>query len=401
MALNVRHPRRLGAAQPNAWTFSGLFLLESVARAALLTVLPLSVYAAFGDKATVSLVYTCVSLGALTVSLAIPTVVRLFSRRWTYTLGACLIGLCATLLALGAGWALPFALLARTSGAAMLNVTLSLYIMDNIGKKDLVRSEPLRLGASTLAWTTCPLLGVLLMQRFGLWAPAALSVAAVAVLLAAFWTLRLAEGGPIRPGPSRPVRPAHPVAAVRRFAAQPRLRLAWSIAFARSSFWVTFFVYVPILLVEGGLGPRAAGVAAAAGNAMLLANLFVGGVVARLTLRRSIGGALIACGAMTFAAGMTSIADPAAAGVAMVAGALFAAILDGLGPVPFLRAVRSHERAAMATVYRTNLDASELMPPLVYFVLFKFFGFAGAFTALALLLVAVGLLSLRHLPRGM
>ena len=87
----------------------------------------------------------------------------------------------------------------------MLNVTLSLYIMDNIGKRDLTRSEPLRLAVATLAWGVAPFLGVWLMQRYGLWAPAALSLAAVAALLAAvFWALRLAEGGPIRAGRPAP-----------------------------------------------------------------------------------------------------------------------------------------------------------------------------------------------------
>lgn len=402
MALNVRHPPLLGAVPPGAWTFSGLFFLESLARASLLTVLPLTVYAAFRDKETVSLVYTCASLAALSVSFAIPTLVRALSRRWTYSLGAALIGLCALLVALGAGWALPVALFLRTSGAAMLNVTLNLYIMDNIGRKDLVRSEPLRLGSSTLAWSAAPVAGVLLLERYGAWAPAAMSLAAILALLAAFWTLRLGEGGSIRSGPSRPpARPAHPLTAVRRFAAQPRLRLAWSIAFARSAFWMTFFVYVPILLVEGGLGPTAAGVAAAAGNLMLILNLFVRGVAARLTLRRTIGGALLAAAALTLAAGLVTLGSTAAAGVTMVAAAFFVAVLDGLGPIPFLRAVRAHERPAMTTVYRTYLDASELLPPLAYLFLFMAFGFAGAFAGLALLLAAIGVLSLRHLPRGM
>lgn len=402
MAFHVRHPFLSAAKRPDAWTFSGLFFLESIARAALVTVLPLTVYAAFRDKETVSLVYTCASLAALGVSFAIPTLVRRLSRRWTYTLGACLIALCATLVGTGAGWALPVALLARTSGAAMLNVTLSLYILDNIARADLVRSEPLRFGVSTLAWTAAPFAGVWLMQEAGLWAPALLSLTAIAALLVAFWTLRLKEGGPIRSGPARvPPRPRHPIAAVRRFAAQPRLRLAWTIAFARSAFWVTFFIYIPILMVEGGLGPTAAGLAIAAGNLMLLNNLFIRRVAGRLSLRRTIAGAFLAASALTFLVALLSLASPAAAALAMVAAAFFVAMLDGLGPIPFLRAVRAHERETMTTVYRTYLDASELLPPLAYFFLFMLAGFAGAFAGLATLLAAVGLLSLRWLPRSL
>jgi MFS family permease len=398
MAIHVRHPELIAVARPGAWTFSGLFFLESVARATLVTVLPLSAYALFEDKATVSLVYTAVAVVALCLSFTIPALVRVLSRRWTYTLGAGLIAACAVLVALGTAWALPLALLARTSGAAMLNITLNLYIMDSIGKRDLLRSEPLRLGVATLAWSAAPLAGVLLMQRFGLWAPALLSVAAAALLVATFWVLRLAEGNPIRPGRSRP---ASAFGSIRRFATQPRLRLAWGIAFARSSFWVTFFVYVPILMVEGGLGPLAAGIAVAAGNAMLLNNLVLRGFVVRHSLRRVLGGAFLAAAALTFAAAVAAPAGPALAGALFVAAAFFVAMIDGLGPIPFLRAVRVHERPAMTMVYRTYLDASELIPPLVYALLLGLFGFAGAFSAQAALLAGIGVLVLRHLPRGM
>jgi hypothetical protein len=85
----------------------------------------------------------------------------------------------------------------------------------------------------------------------------------------------------------------------------------------------------------------------------------------------------------------------------MVAAAFFVAILDGLGPVPFLRAVRAHERPEMTTVYRTYLDASELLPQVAYFFLFMAGGFPAAFAGLALVMAAIGWLTLRHLPRGM
>ena len=55
----------------------------------------------------------------------------------------------------------------------------------------------------------------------------------------------------------------------------------------------------------------------------------------------------------------------------------------------------------MTAIYRTYLDASELLPPLAYFFLFMLGGFPAAFAALALLLAGIGALTLRHLPRGM
>lgn len=404
MAVHVRHPIGIGALpeRPGAWTFSLLYFLESVTRATLITVLPLTAYRLLGSKETVSLAYTGVALVALGFSLGIPVLVRRLTRRWAYTLGCGLLGAFAVLLALDAPPALVAAMLCRTMGAALLNVTLSLYIMDSIGKRELTRSEPLRLALSTLAWGVAPYVGVRLMERVGLWGPAAVSLAAIMLLAMLFWILRLRDGGPIRaPAAGSVLSAANPLGAVRRFAAQPRLRLAWAIAFARSAFWMTFLVYVPILIVSGGLDPAVGGLAAAAGNLMLLNNFFARRLANRLSLRRVLGAAFLAGAALVLIAGFASHGAPALAGGIMVAAAFFVALVDGLGPVPFLRAVRSRERPEMAAVYRTYLDASELLPPLAYFFLFSLGGYAAAFGALALLLAGIGLLTLRHLPRGM
>lgn len=402
MAVHVRHPfpLALGPSAPGIRTFSLLYFLESLARATLVTVLPLTAYGLFDSKETVSLVYTSVSLVALAFSFLIPLLVRRLTRRWTYTLGCALLGSYAVLLALDAPPALVVGMFCRTAGAALLNVTLSLYIMDSIGKRELTRSEPMRLAVATLSWGIAPYLGVRLMQGAGLWVPCAISLAAALTLAAVFWWLRLSEGTPIRAGRG-PAPLATPWAAVRRFAAQPRLRLAWAIAFARSAFWVTFLIYIPILMLEGGLGAGAGGLAVAAGNLMLFNNLFARRWATRHSLRRVLGGAFLAAAVLTLAAGLFGLRAPAMAGAAMVAGAFFVALIDGLGPVAFLRAVKAHERPQMTTIYRTYLDASELLPPLAYSLLFAVGGFALAFAALAALLAAIGILTLLHLPRGM
>lgn len=85
----------------------------------------------------------------------------------------------------------------------------------------------------------------------------------------------------------------------------------------------------------------------------------------------------------------------------MVLAAFFISMLDGLGPIPFLRAVRSYERPQMTTVYRTYLDASELIPPFLYVFAFMAFGFSGAFYVLATLFAVTGLTVLKFLPRQM
>jgi hypothetical protein len=134
---------------------------------------------------------------------------------------------------------------------------------------------------------------------------------------------------------------------------------------------------------------------------MLLNNFLTRAWAARFSLRRVVGGALVVAGGLVLVAALFAAEAPLMAGAMLVAASFFVAMLDGLGPVPFLRAVRAHERAEMTTVYRTYLDASELLPQVAYFFLFMLGGFTAAFAGLACLLAAIGLLVLRHLPRGM
>ena len=228
MALNVRHPIWLAVGQPGAWSIAVLFLLESFARSSFATVLPLLALRLFADKETVSLAYTVVAVAAFALSFVIPALIARLTRRWSYTLGAGMLAAFLLLLALDLPAAFVAALMLRTFAAATLNVTMSLYIMDNIARQELVRSEPLRLGLSTLAWTAGPLAGAGLFELWGLAGTAARSLAFIAAQVGFFWYLRLREGGPVRKGPTRPV---NPLANIGRFARQPRLRLAWLIAF--------------------------------------------------------------------------------------------------------------------------------------------------------------------------
>ncbi|GIL02364.1 MAG: MFS transporter [Alphaproteobacteria bacterium] len=399
MAFHVRHPVWISTAPGQAaWAFALLFFVESIARASVATVLPLHAYALFGDKETVSWVYTCVALAALATSFTIPYMIRALSRRWSYTVGGLAIAACGALLALDTPFGQVGSMFARTFGAATLNITLNLYIMDYIRKTELVRSEPLRYAVSTLAWMAAPLAGVWLYQRFGIWAAGVVPAVFSALLLVLFWYLRMSEKGPIRPGK---ITPPSPFASLGRFWSQPRLRLAWTIAFSRSVFWVTFFVYTPILMVEGNAGALAGGIAIAAGNAMLFNNLLVTEWARRHSLRFMITLAFWGAAVFVVGVGMAGTDHAIMAGVLIVAASFFIAMLDGLGPIPFLRAVRAHERPQMTTIYRTYLDASELLPPFIYVFAFALFGFSGAFWVLAAVLVATGLLTWVYLPKRM
>src|SRR5262245_26616231 len=239
-----------------ALAFASLFALESFARALISTVVSVQAHDILQSSQKVSVLFTCVSLAVLVSTLTLPLVFRYVPRRWIYTAGV--VGLCLASLAF-ATHVLPgqvAGMYLRNVSAATLNIALSLYILDHIRKVDLVRSEPMRLAFSAASRPIGPFLGVWLYESYGPWAPQLLCIAACCLVATFFWYLRLSDHPVIRAASSTP---QNPLANVGRFISQPRLRLAWLIAFGRSCFWTTFFVYGSLLMIEGKLGKEASG----------------------------------------------------------------------------------------------------------------------------------------------
>ena len=283
----------------------------------------------------------------------------------------------------------------RVFGVACLNITLSLYIMDWIQRGELVRSEPLRLTMAAGAWTLGPALGVWLYTRYGAPAADGLSAAAALMLLATFWVLRLGDNPAIVPGRRAP---PSPLASIGRFLAQPRLRLAWLIAFGRSAWWGQFFTFAPLYMVISGYGELAAAALISLGNAMLFLNLAVGRFAARFGVRLVIVAAFLLTGVCSIGAALAS-PWPLAAAALLLAGTvrLQRARCGRQHPVP---ALGTRPRAApMTTVFRTYLDLSDLLPPMLFALLLSFFGLASVFLAAGLWMLAIGLTA-RLLPRG-
>lgn len=385
--------------RPNgAVVFALLYSLESFSRGLVSSVLPITAYELLKDEQKVSVLYTCVSLAGLAASLMIPLLIARLSRRWVYTLGAG--GLLASALAL-ATFTLTgqvAAMFFRVVGSSCLSIVLSLYIMDNVAKSELVRTESLRMASSTFAWSLGPFLGVWLYQTYGLWSAGAASSAFAALLAGMFWYFRLAENTPIRPAKAMP---ASPIANFRLFFSQPRLRLAWFIAFARSAYWSTFFVYGPILMVATGQGKLAGGLFSSLGNVMLITGLLWARAAYRFTLRRSIVLCFLGCGLLLLGAGAAGTDYPLTAAAFLLAGTIGAAGLDAIGSTAFLRAVKPRERPAMTSVYRTYIDFSDLAPSFVYSIALGMFGLGSVFVCLSALMFFSALLVWRHLPKSM
>lgn len=386
------------APRAGPMSFAALFAMESLARALISTVISVQAYDLLRSSQAVSQLFFVVALASLSVTLSLPLLHQMLPRRWVYSLGVmCLILACLCLASFTLTGQVTGMFL-RVVGTAILNITLAVYILDHIRKSDLVRSEPLRLTLSTLSWTIGPFVGIWLYQHIGPWAPQAASIAGSVALLAAFWYLRLTGDPIIRPGKGRAVNPLRNVG---RFACQPRLRLAWLIAFGRSCFWSSLFIYSPILLIEGGLGKEAGGLLVSAGNAVLVFAVLFGRLAERVGVRIVIAGSFATIAAASIGAGVAGLDKPLVAALLLWIASIAAASLDGVGGIPYLRAVKPYERAEMTAVYRTYNDGSDLIPSMVFAVALSFFDVNAIFIILGLWLAVVGAVSWLYLPRSM
>ncbi len=385
--------RRAGAI-----TFGAIFSLESLVRSMNATVVSLQAYDLLGSSQKVSELSTVVSLSVLFTTLIFPAILGRLRRRWAYTLGVVAMVVASLFLAsftvIGQAGGMYF----RNCGAAIMNITLSLYIMDHIRRTDLSRAEPVRLSLSTFSWMIGPASGVWLYNQYGAWGPQIASMGAALSLLVLFWYLRLSDSVTM---PSGTLQPFNPLANVARFVTQPRLRLAWMIAFGRSCFWSTFFIYGPLLMVEGGVSKQISGLMISASQALLLCAYFFGRLAYRCGLRPVISSCFLVMAVAALGAGIAGKSSPYLAMSFMLIGALAATGIDGVGGIPFLRAVRPHERQRMAPVYRTFIDFSDLIPALIYAVALSYFQVGIVFIILGAGLCVMGYVTYSYLPKSL
>ena len=172
-----------------------------------------------------------------------------------------------------------------------------------------------------------------------------------------------------------------------RFLAQPRLRLAWVIVFGRSCWWVFFFIYTPVYMIEVGLGGELGAAVISAGNALLFLTPAFGAMGARFGIRRVLAAAFVTTGGATVLAGLL-YPYPLAVIACLLLAALGCVALDALGNIPYLRAVHAHERPQMTTVFRTYIDFSDLVTPMLFAALLTFGDLRTVFVLFGLVLVA-------------
>jgi hypothetical protein len=381
-----------------AWTIGAIFAGESLLRALNVSVIPIQAYELLGSSQRVSIVATCVSFIVLMTTLSLPFIFRGVRRRWVYSIGIVLIMLAALGFAANVVVGQVLATYLRNAGASILSITLSLYIMDNISKSEMTRSEPVRMTLATISWVVGPALGTLLYARFGSVAPQLAVLAAGLLLMAGFWLARLKDPVALPPGT---IDGFNPLSNVVTFFRQPRLRLAWSIAFGRSCFWSALFIYGPLLMLEGGLSKTVAGMVISASQLTLPLSLLHGRAAQRFGVRSVVAGCFAGMAIMCVVAGFFGKSAPWSAVVCLLFAAVCASGLDGVGGIPFYRAVKPRQRQRMTSVYRSFFEGAELLPGFLFMFLLLHFQIGIVFIVISVLSGFLAALTWKHLPKSM
>jgi len=371
---------------------SSVFSLVGFTRSLLITVIPLNANAWLGGAQKVSVLFFGVSLVGLVASLGVPWLVHKIRRRNVFALGIALTMLACGLMATGGGGGIVAGMLANVMAIAALEISLNLYIMDHIPRRELASFEPTRVFYAASMWTLGPWLGVWLHVHINPTTPFAFTAAVALATMIYFQYLRLTDNPAVAPA-KKP--PPNPLNYLPRFFLQPRLRLAWGLAIGRSAWWSMYFVYAPIYVVESGLGEIWAGTIVSLGTATFFTVPLWNRLGRRYGLRMLLIGGYLATGVLT---ATVALLNGQAGVVVLLLGAVAAGVIDAAGNVPFLRTVHPHERPEMTTVYNTFRGVSQTAPPGVFAVLLKVFELPAIFLAGGAAMASLAWFC-RYLPR--
>jgi ACDE family multidrug resistance protein len=380
----------------SALALLSLFFVPSTAQAILLTVVPLEALRLLGSARAVTLLYIGAGLIAVAGRFSIPFLVGTIGRRSVFTLGTLSLALSSILFALNNVPFLACGLVFSTFAFACLEITSQLYVLDRVPRQSLRHFEPIRIFAIAGPWTVGPWLGVHVSNSVSFAAPFCIAIAAAVALLVIFWSMRPVERGTHRATPQLSSNPAR---LLRRFFAQPRLRLAWTLAAARSSWWNLFYVYTPIFAVTSGLGAEAGGIVVSIGSGWIWLVPLWGWAGRRFGLRRLLRVGYASAGVLSICAAL-AFGLPWVGAFLLALAALGTETIDGAGNLLFLRVVRAHERPEMTTVFVSFRDVSQLGPPTVCALLLTVFGLPSVFIAGGSMMLAAALLT-NYIPRRM
>jgi len=375
-------------------SFARLNALEGIARSLLMGVIPLLALEVLGSKEMVTRAYLLASILTLTITLNFAALERLLQRRWVVTLGVACTMIAMTILLLGDGPIMALGIGLQQAAASLFSVCLSLYIMDYIGKRELIYTETRRMLYAGIVWMVGPTLGLWLWENAASWAPFALAVFAAVGMLSYFWYLRLGHGKGIQKARSRP---ANVFKIIPRYFKQRPLRIAYWITMSRSIFWVTLFIYGPIYVIEARLPTWVAGGLLSLASALLLISPLIRRFAGRVGTRLTIIYALVLIGSSMLM--LYFIGEPKLIGLVFwVSAALGGVTLDVLGNIPFMRMVKPRERIEMTMIFSTWREGSQLLTPLLASLVLLFAPFEIFYVLLALFLFGAAIKA-SYLPR--
>ena len=346
-----------GAGEPIA----RLNAFEGFARSMLVGVIPLLALEALGSKEAITRAYLIASVLTLVITLNFAFLERIFKRRWVITLGVVFTLIAVVIFILGNGTTIAVAIGLQAASASLFSVCISLYIMDYIGKKQLLYTESRRLLYTGMAWIIGPSLGLWLWENAAAWSPFVFTAVASMGMLCYFWYLRLGHSEVIQPAKKSPARLLE---IIPRFFKQTSMRVAYCIVVCRAIFWVSLFIYGPIYVVESGLPNWVAGGLLSMVSALLLASPMIRNLANRYGTRRVIIYALNLTAVSMLM--LYAIGDPQPLGLLFwITASLGGVAVDVVGNIPFMRLVRPRERTEMTMIFSTWRDASYLLTPLL------------------------------------
>ncbi len=357
-------------------------------------IIPIQALRLLGDAQAVSILFFAVSFVGVAGAFVVPSIAHNLGRRSIFVVGGTCVVASSILLSLDDTIPLIAGIAFRTFGFVSLEVAFEIAIMERIPRRDIARFEPARIFFMGIAFLIGPWLGTWLSLRFEFWTPfALLAILAVLVCVAI-----LRSGLADQPNGQRVGwRSPNPLRFIPRYMRQPRLRLAWLLAFGRSAWWTMFFIYVPIYCVESGLGEEMAGITLSAGSAAILLVPLFGRLGRRVGLRPVLAIGYLSTGLVTIV--IAAVADLPWLGVAFfLAATVCAALIDTAGNALFMRAVHPHERAEMASVFTTYRGAGQFVPPGVFAMLLSVFALPAVFVASGVSMVFLTFMT-RYIPR--
>ena len=381
------------APVPGVHGFAILAGTEGISRGILVSVFPVAMYRSLGDPEAVSEAYFLIGVVSLAVALLVPFLTRFVARRYMYTSGALMLAAGALIAAHG-GALVPVGLALNTIAVVVMFVCFNAYVMDYIERSELGRCETLRMFYAATGWTLGPFVGMWLYDRWPM-APFLISALAAFVLLSIFWFLRLGDGKQI----ARALKPSPtPIAYLPRFLAQPRLVAGWLFATLRSCGWWVYVVYVPIYAIEAGYPEQIGSIILSITNGALFLTPFMLAWMRRRSVRYAVRFGF-AGSALLFAAAWAAAGVPWLALGLLIAASGFLILLDICGGLPYLMAVRAHERTEMSAVYSTYRDVSGILTPGAARLVLFFAPLPAVFGAAALGLGVCYLIAGRLHPR--